>query len=316
MNRTSRRGGLGAAFAALKSALQWRLVLLWIIATLLPVLLVATPLWATLQAQFGHSLYAADIAAGRNVPLLVQGLMKVGEHLDWLGAGLGATTVLMLLLSPWLTGMVVASLRAGRRLGFGELVHGGLSEYGRMLRMLLWSAIPLGIAAAIGGGAVGALAKSTEQAILASEVDSASRIGLVVAVVVFVLAHATVEAGRGWLGADTGLRSVVKAWWRGCKLLLKRPLATLLVYLVASLAGYGLALLFAWLRVRVDGVGMGAFVLSLLLGQAIVAMLAWGRIARVYGMADLAADRMAQTAAVAPAVAIASPAAPAEPLPA
>jgi hypothetical protein len=241
--------------------------------------------------------------------------MKVGEHLDWLGVSLGATTVLMLLLSPWLTGMVVASLRAGRRLDFGELVHGGLSEYGRMLRMLLWSVIPLGIAAAIGGGVIGALAKSTEQAILASEVDSASRIGLVVAVVVFVLAHATVEAGRGWLGADSGLRSVVKAWWRGCKLLLKRPLATLLVYLVASLAGYGLALLFAWLRVRVDGAGMGAFVLSLLLGQAIVAMLAWGRIARVYGMADLAADRMAREATMAPA-AVASPAAQAEPLPA
>jgi hypothetical protein len=316
MNRTSRRGGLGAAFAALKSALQWRLLLLWIIATLLPVLLVATPLWATLQAQFGHSLYAADIAAGRNVPLLVQGLMKVGEHLDWLGVSLGATTVLMLLLSPWLTGMVVASLRAGRRLGFGELVHGGLSEYGRMLRMLLWSVIPLGIAAAIGGGVIGALGKSTEQAILASEVDSASRIGLVVAAVVFVLAHATVEAGRGWLGADSGLRSVVKAWWRGCKLLLKRPLATLLVYLVASIVGYGLALLLAWLRVRVDGIGMGAFVLSFLLGQLIVAMLAWGRIARLYGMADLATDRMAQKATTAPTTPIASPATAAEPQPA
>jgi hypothetical protein len=312
MNRTSRRGGLGAAFAALKSALQWRLLLLWIIATLLPVLLVATPLWATLHAQFGHSPYAADIAAGRNVPLLIQGLMEIGEHLGWLGAGLGATTVLMLLLSPWLTGMVVASLRAGRRLGFGELVHGGLSEYWRMLRMLLWSVIPLGIAAAIGGGVITALGKSTEQAILASEVDNASRIGLVVAAVVFVLAHATVEAGRGWLGADRNRHSVVVAWWHGVKLLLKRPLATMLVYLVASLVGYGLALLFAWLRVRVDGVGMGTFALAFLLGQAIVAMLAWGRIARVYGMAALAADRMA----AAPARPIASPAAPPEPLPA
>jgi hypothetical protein len=316
MNRTPRRGGLGAAFAALKSALQWRLLLLWILATLLPTLLVATPLWATLQSQFGHSLYAADIAAGHNVPLLIQGLMKIGEHMGWLGVSLGTSTVLMLLLSPWLTGMVVASLRAGRRLGFGELVHGGLSEYWRMLRMLLWSLIPLGIAAAIGGGVIGAMGKSTEQAILASEVDNASRIGLVVFAVVFVLAHATVEAGRGWLGADAGLRSVIKAWWRGCKLLLKRPLATLLVYLVASIVGYGLALLFAWLRVRVDGVGMGAFVLSFLLGQAIVAMLAWARIARLHGMADLAADRMMQKAVAAPAAPVASPAAPAEPLPA
>ncbi len=316
MNRTPRRGGFGAAIAALKSALQWRLLLLWILATLLPVLLVATPLWTMLQAQFGHSLHADDIAAGRNLPLLIQGLMKIGEQMGWLGASLGASSVLMLLLSPWLTGMVVASLRAGRRLGFGELVHGGLSEYWRMLRMLLWSLIPLGIAAAIGGGVIGALDKSTAQAILASEVDNASRLGLAVLAIVFVLAHATVEAGRGWLGADRNRHSVVVAWWHGVKLVLRRPLATLAVYLVASLAGYGLALLFAWLRLRADGAGVGAFMLPFLPGQGIVAMLAWGRIARLHGMADLAADRMAQAATVAPAAPVTSPTAPAEPLPA
>jgi hypothetical protein len=294
MNRTPRRGGLGAAFAALKASLQWRMLLLWILATLLPTLLVATPLWATLQAQFGHTLHAADIAAGRDMPLLLQGIIKISDNMGWLGASLGASTALMLLVSPWLSGMVVASLRAGRRLGLGELVHGGLSEYWRMLRMLLWSAIPLGIALAIGGGVMGAMHKGTEHAVLASQVDSATRTGLIVAAIVFVLAHATVEAGRGWLGADRGLRSVIKAWWRGLKLLLRRPLATLLVYLVASLVGYGLALLFAWLRVRVDGVGTGAFVLSFLLAQAMVAMLAWGRIARLYGMADLARDRIAR----------------------
>lgn len=292
MNRTSRRGGLGAALAALKSSLQWRIWLLWILATLLPTLLVATPLWATLQAQFGHSVHAAEIAAGQNVPLLLQGIMEIAEHMGWLSVSLGGATLLMLLLSPWLTGMVVASLRAGRRLGFGELVHGGLSEYWRMLRMLLWSVIPLGIALAAGGGVMGALRKSTEDAILASEVDDTARIGMIVAAILFVLAHATVEAGRGWLGADLGLRSVIRAWWRGLKLLLRRPLATLLVYIIAGIVGYGLALLFAWLRVRVDGVGTGPFVLSFLFGQAIVAMLAWGRIARLYGMADLAADRI------------------------
>jgi hypothetical protein len=293
MNRTSRRSGLGAALAALTSSLQWRMLLLWILATLLPTLLVATPLWATLDAQFGHTPYASAIASGQDVPLLMQGLMKIGQHMDWFGMGLGSATVLTLLLSPWLSGMVVASLRAGRRLGFGVLVHGGLSEYWRMLRMLLWSLIPLGIALAIGGGVMGAMHKSTEHAILSSEVDAAARTGLIVAAIVFVLAHATVEAGRGWLGADRGLRSVIRAWWRGCKLLLRRPLATLLVYLVASIVGYGLAVLLAWARVRVDGTGTGAFLLSFLLGQAIVAALAWGRIARLNGMADLAADRMA-----------------------
>ncbi len=292
MNRTSRRGGLGAAFAALASALQWRLLLLWILATLVPTLLVATPLWRTLQAQFGHSVHAARIAAGQDVSLLMQGLAKLGEHMDWLVAGLGGSTLLMLLVAPWLTGMVVASLRAGRRLGFGELVHGGLAEYWRMLRMMLWSLIPLGVALAIGGGVMGAMRSGAEDAILATDADAAARNGMIVAGIVFVLLHATVEAGRGWLGADRALRSVVKAWWRGVKLLVRRPLATLLVYVIASLVGYGLAALFAWWRVRADGTGTGAFVLSFLLGQAVVAMIAWARIARVTGMASLAAGQV------------------------
>ena len=296
MNRSSRRGGLGAALAALKSSLQWRIVLLWILATLVPTLLVATPLWLALQEQFSHSPFAGEIAAGKNLPLLFQGFGKVGEQGGgWLFTGLASGGVLMLQVSPWLTGMVVASLRARRRLGLGELVHGGLAEYWRMLRMMLWSLLPLGLALMVGGGVSGAMAKGVEGAVLASDVESASRTGMIVMLVVFVLAHATVEAGRGWLGADTGLRSVVKAWWRGLKLLLRRPLATLLVYVVAGIAGYGLALLFAWLRFKVDGVGSSAFILSFLCGQAIVAALAWGRIARLYGMADLAADRLART---------------------
>jgi hypothetical protein len=291
MNRTPRRGGFGAALAALKSALQWRLLLLWILATLVPTLLVATPLWATLQAQFGHSVHAAQIAAGQDVSLLMQGMAKLGEQMAWLPVGLGGSTLLMLLVAPWLTGMVVASLRAGRRLGFGELVHGGLAEYWRMLRMMLWSLIPLGIALAIGGGVMGAMRSGAEDAILSADADAAGRNGLIVAGIVFVLLHATVEAGRGWLGADRTLRSVVKAWWRGVMLLLRRPLATLLVYVVATVVGYGLAMLFAWWRVRADGAGGGAFALSVLLGQATVAMIAWARIARVTGMASLAAGQ-------------------------
>ena len=80
MNRSSRRGGLGAALAALKSSLQWRIVLLWILATLVPTLLVATPLWLALQEQFSHSPFAGEIAAGKNLPLLFQGFGKVGEQ--------------------------------------------------------------------------------------------------------------------------------------------------------------------------------------------------------------------------------------------
>lgn len=289
MSRTPRRGGLGAAVLGLKSALQWRLWLLWILATLLPTLLVALPLWSSLASVFGTALHGEDIASDRNLPLLLQGLLEMGDHLAWIPGSLGASTVLMLLLSPWLTGMVVASMRAGRTLGFGELVRGGLAEYWRLSRMLLWSALPLGLALLAGSGAMAAFASGAEDAVLASEAEAAARNGMIVAGVLFVLAHASVEAGRGWLGADMALRSVIRAWWRGLKLLLRRPLATLLVYVVASVAGYGLALLFAWLRLRVDG---GAAVSGFLAAQGIVAMLAFGRIARLYGLGALAAERM------------------------
>jgi hypothetical protein len=292
MNRTHRRGGLAAALLGLKSALQWRLWLLWILATLLPTLLVALPLWSSLEAGLGNTLHGADIATGRNLPLLFQGLAEMGDHLAWVPGGLGAGGVLMLLLSPWLTGMVVASMRAGRTLGFGELVRGGLAEYWRLLRMLLWSALPLGLALVAGSAAMAGLKSGAEDAVLASEAEAATRNGLIIAGVLFVLAHATVEAGRGWLGADLALRSVIRAWWRGLKLLLRRPLATLLVYLVASVVGYGLALLFAWLRLRVDGVAPGATVAGFLAAQGVVAMLAFGRIARLHGLGALAAERL------------------------
>ena len=297
-NTTPRRSGFKAAFAALGAAAQWRLLLLWLLATLVPTLLIALPLGTSLQAQFGHSLYAADIAAGRDLPLLIQGFIKMAEQLGWLPVNFALAALAMLLLSPWLGGMVVASLRAGRRLGFGDLVRGGVTEYGRLLRMLLWSVIPLGIAIAIGAGVMGAMHKSTEQAILASEVQDAARIGWIVAVVVFVLAHATVEAGRGWFGADAGLRSAIKAWWRGLKLLLRRPLATLGAYVCTTVVGAVLALAFAWLRVRADGAGGSEVALAFVLGQGIALALAWGRIARLYALADLAANTAVRQASV------------------
>lgn len=295
-----RRRGFRALGFALGAALQWRLLLLWLLATLLPALLATLPLWTALQGIFGHSVHAGDIAAGHNAGLLFQGLGKLGEHGGAIGTGVFAASALMLLLSPFLSAMVVASLRAGRRLGFGELIAGGCREYWRMLRMLLWSAVPLGIALVFAGAVFGAAAAATADAILPSEVDRASRLAMAAAVIVFVLLHASVEAGRGWLGADAGLRSVLRAWWRGLALLVRRPLATLGVYLGATMLGLAVALLFAWLRLRLDGGDAGAFAIGFLLTQGIAVALAWGRIARLYGLADLAANAAARARPAAP----------------
>lgn len=284
-----RRNGFGALAAGLRHGLQWRLLLAWVALMLLPALLIALPVTGWLHAQFGHSLHAGAIAAGGNFPLFAEALSAIGEHRPWLnGSAIGATVV-ALLLSPWLTGMVVASIRAGHTLRLGALLRAGLGEYLRMLRMLLWSLLPLGAAVAAGMGALTFAGKQTEQAILASEGENAARLAMILLAVLLVLAHASVEAGRGWLGADLGLRSVIRAWWRGCKLLWRRPLATLIVYLGTSVVGYGLALLLGVLRVQVDGSSWGGWLAAFALTQLVVVMLAWGRIARLYGLAELAA---------------------------
>ncbi len=299
MNDTSRRGGFAALMSGLKSALQWRMLLWWLLALWLPTLLVAAPLWGALQGEWGHSPQADAIAAAKDLPLLTDAFSGLDKAMDGVNtAGLFAT-VLTLLLSPWLAGMVVASIRAGRKLGMGELLHGGLSEYGRMFRTLLWSLLPLGIALGIGSVALKAAGKHAETAILASEAETMGRIALAAMAVLFVFAHMTVEAGRGWFGADGGLRSAIRAWWRGVKLVLRRPLASLTVYLGTSLVAYVLAALLGVWRLNTSGAGMGGFLFGLLLAQLVFLALAWGRIARLYGFAELAGAATAKPATTA-----------------
>lgn len=289
MSRKNSPSGFTALFSAFFAALQWRILLWWTLALALPTLLLALPLWSGLSAQFAHSTHAVDIAAGKDVALLIEGFnamsekQATGNHIS-----MAFALALSLLLSPWLTGMVVASIRAGRKSKLGELAHGGLAEYWRMLRLLLWSLIPLGIAFGIGVGASAFAGKFTEHAILESEAKHAHYLALGVFALAFVFAHATLEAARGWLGAEPALRSVFRAWWRGFKLVLRRPVASLVVWLGAAIASGIAVAAFGWLRIKLDGAGIGSFVVGWLLTQAIVFAIAWGRVVRLYAFAALA----------------------------
>ena len=278
----------------LRGAMQWRLWLLWALATLACALLAALPAWGWLGAAFDHSVHADAIANGDAPGLLADLVMARNAPLPLLGGSAMAGALLMLLASPLLAGATIAAIRSPARLGFGDLLRGAIGEYGPMLRMLLWSALPLGVAVAVGAAILGANADAHDNAVLASELDAGRRIGLGVGALLFVLAHASLEAGRGWIAADGRLRSVLKAWWRGVKLLLRRPLAVLATWLVTTLLGIALFGLVMSLRQHVDGPGMGAFLLGLGVSSLAAMALAWGRIARLYGMAALATDMHAR----------------------
>ena len=279
---------------ALDGAVQWRLWLLWIGASLACALIAALPAWNWLAAGLNHSVHAPAIASGQAPVPLLDLLLSRNAPLGVLGESTTIATILMLLLSPLLAAATIAAIRSHTRLGFGDLLRGAVAEYGPMLRMLVWSAVPLGAALLVMSVIIGANESAHENAIDGSGVATGRTIAFVVGAVLFVLAHASLEAGRGWLATDGRLRSALKAWGRGVKLLCRRPVAVLLAWLVTTALGLALALLFAYLRQYAGGAGVGGFLLAMLLGCGIAAALAWGRIARLYAMAALAADMHAR----------------------
>ena len=279
---------------SLRGALQWRLWLLCIAATLMCALVGALPAWNWLASVFDHSLQAGAIAAGQAPSLIMESLTASAAPLGLLAQSSLVASVIMVLLAPLLGGAMVAAARAQVPLGFGELLRGGIGEYGPMLRMLLWSAVPLGFALLVMFAIIGGNEKAHADAILASELEGGRRIALIVGGVLFVLAHASLEGGRGWLAADGRLRSAIKDWWRGLGLLRRRPVAVLSVYLLTTATSLLLALLLLALRQRVDGAGLSGSVLALLLACGIAGVLAGGRIARLFGMKALAEDMHAR----------------------
>lgn len=275
---------------ALRGAMQWRLWLLWIAITGVCALIGALPVWNWLGGALDHSLLGRAVGSGSAPALLLEALMASDAPLGVLSGGIRFATLLMLLVSPLLAGATVAGARSRETLRFGDLLRGGIGEYGPMLRMLIWSVIPLGIAVLAAVTIMGVNETAHEEAVLASELDMGRRIAWIIGGVLWVVAHASLEAGRGWLAADGRLRSAVKAWWRGLKLLLRRPLAVLSVYLVTTFAGLLLAVLMVGVRQHIDAnTGLG-FVLAMLAGFGITAALACSRIARLFGMQSLAQD--------------------------
>ena len=274
--------------------MQWRLWLLWIGASLGCALIAALPAWNWLADALNHSVHARAIANGEAPTLLLDLMMSRNAPLGVLGESTTIAAILMLLLSPLLAGATLTAIRSRNRPGFGDLLRGAIGEYGPLLRMLLWSVVPLGAALMVMTVLVGANESAHADAIDGSGLASGRKIALLVGAVLFVLAHASLEAGRGWLATDGRLRSALKAWWRGLKLLCRRPVAVLLAWLVTTVLGLALALSFAWLRQFAGGAGLGGFLLAMLLGCGIAAALAWGRIARLYAMSALAADQHAR----------------------
>ncbi|MFL6710491.1 MAG: hypothetical protein ACJ8HI_19995 [Massilia sp.] len=281
---------LSSIGAGVEAARQWRLLALWALLTLIPALVLALPLWRLLGASFDYTIGAPALAAELDLLAIadvVNNYTRNGATAPLAGV---QALVVTLLLSPLLTAMTICAARAPAtaRPGFRALLAGGVDDYLRMARMLLVAVLPLIAAAALGGVARSMADRYSETAVLASSAAAASLAASIVMALLLVLAHATIDAGRAVLALDRRRRSAFLAWWQGCKLLVRRPLALMRAYLPITIVALLVAAALSLARIhlpRVDGAGFAA---SLLLTQLIVVVLGWMRIARLFALIGVA----------------------------
>lgn len=295
---TSRNYGFWRTlFGSLLGALQWRVLLLWLVALGLIALVAAFPVWRALDTTLSNTVGAAAYAHALDAFALVDLSRVLGKDAS-VGFGVIVSALLSVLLMPWLTGVMLANLRLGKAGRLATLAGEGMREYGRQLRLMIGSLLPLGIALGLGMWAMNTAGSHGEDAILASQAESAHRWALIAAVAAFVLAHAGIELTRARIAVRDDTRSVIRAWWRSLKLYLRRPFAVLGLYLLTSVIGFAVALGLAWLRTRVAGIGWGGLALAVLSAQAVVAAMAWTRLARLRALAAVVLDDAERRAVV------------------
>lgn len=287
MNTTSTSSFSSVLTQSARFALQWRLLLLWLVVLLIPTAMMTLPLWRIISSQLSPVVNSGALAHHINMNAIndIISVMVVNKLLLQ-GAGLGAV-IFTVLLSPFLSGAIVTAARSQSPLALGKLVHGGIAEYWRMFRMLVWALVPLGIAGGIGAGLMHWADTYAENAILESSADCAAHSALAVMLVLLVIADASVDAGRAQFVNSTSRRSAIKAWWKGFMLVAKRPLQSLGFYVVLTLAGVVLVAVFGLLRINLGHVRPVGFVIGLILTQLIVLSTAWMKSARIFALASV-----------------------------
>lgn len=284
----SRRVSPVSLFAALFAALQWRLLLLWLVFLLLPTAIVALPLWKALGGLLDHSVHAPAWAGRLDVMVVGDVLAAPGISGGWLGGAALAAMLLTVFLAPLLDGMVVSGGRAGRTLGLGQLLQSGVIEYGRMFRLMLWALLPYAIVGGLAALGFGMASKHAEHAVLDTQASTGMHVAWWWLGFWFVLAQAVVESARAAFIADAGLRSATRALGRGFLQLLRRPFSTVLFYLVVTALGAAIAMAFGVARLHTAPTGLAGFLLALLLSQLVVVAMGWMRTARLLALAEVA----------------------------
>ena len=235
-----------------------------------------------------HSLLAPQQVDGVEPAVFIEVLMGMAQRGPAATSGTCAVLVLLLLLA-WLTGIAMTAARSSQRLGFGALLKGGLTDYGPMARLWLWALVPLGLAGAVGAGVLYLVKQQAVTMTLEADAAHLRQAALAFSALLLLLALATLDAARAQWLIEPRRRSVIGAWWRGARLLVRRP-GRILLYLLLTGFGLMVAAVLGWLRIQLPPVSGLSFALALLLGQALTLVLAWMRCARLFALVAAARD--------------------------
>lgn len=268
----------------LRAALSWRLLLSWTVAMLIPSAIVMMPLSNVFGELFDMAARGDELARKINPLLLADATSQLRLHSEWMAGAFTLATIAMLLLSPLCAGLAVTSYPEPPPTLFG-LLQGAVGNYPRLFRLMLVSIIPFGVAGMIGMTVSGMVEKSADKAILESSATTSARLSMALTVLVVLLAQLTIEAARAQMAANAGLRSALRAWVRGLKMIAARPGAVLARYLGPTLVSVIMAAVLAVLRIRVDN-----FLIGFLITQLAVAAIGWGRAGRIFALAGLARE--------------------------
>ncbi len=276
---------------------HWRWLLLAWIASIPPAWLAARPIARMFDAALGRHPDAGRILGEFDLAALHDALSMATSDRNTAAIFLGMLLagLLALLLSPLVDGMLVAALRAGRPLGFGESWRGGWREYGRMFRLLLLSLLPFAAALAAMAGAF-EWAAGEDPTMLEARVAQREWIAGIASAGLLLLVFSSLEAARAAFATDPALRSAWRAWRRGLRLLGRRPFAVLLVVLFTLATGLLLSIALNWI-----GIGPRHDLLVLACAQLAVLGVAWTRAARLGALAGLAPPLSSRTVPAAPA---------------
>ena len=281
---TSKRNGFTALLTALAGGFRhWRLMLLAWLAGLVAATFMARPVFGLFNSALGHNPDAGRIVSSQDIAPVIDSVMTLGDGggmhgMMAIGQGLMSALVIGALLTPWLTGMLVASLREGRALRFGELWAGGWREYGRQFRLLLVALIPWAVVGMIAMLAGFWARHGDETRILESVGQQRNTIVMWIVGIASLVVWSSIESARAAFSADPFLRSAFRAWLRGLKLMLRRPLSVLLIVIATAAIGGGIAMLLQQPAMQ-SASASGGLIWGL--AQVAVVVIWWMRIARL-----------------------------------